>query len=327
MIGDGRAGEFQATDPGLPLTERRGPTDRRKGRRRQMDKAVPLDRRTGFDRRTLRERRGMSSRQGGGVIPEWVAQSLSPAAPSPALSALFRSRLRQLTRIELSEAEAERHGKAFARHRRNLTDRLGRDVGDEVAILDYFLNVSPRLLQPVIIESADLAVVEHDALTDALTGLFNRRCLESSLKREVARCRRHGVTSSLVLLDLDAFKAANDRFGHGVGDAVLRALGELICRHLRAVDIPCRYGGDEFGVVLPDTDRSHAQLVAERIRSDARSHFAERVVGGCKVAVTVSVGVATYGPTCATLDALLQAADRALYEAKATGGDRVAVGP
>src|SRR5207247_6772746 len=74
MSGGRRAGEFQATDPGLPLTERRGPTDRRKGRRRQMDKAVPLDRRTGFDRRTLRERRGMSSRQGGGVIPAWGGQ-------------------------------------------------------------------------------------------------------------------------------------------------------------------------------------------------------------------------------------------------------------
>ena len=325
MIGEHRAGEFEAMDTRLAGTERRGQTDRRQGRRRQVDKPVPEERRIGFDRRTLRERRGILNRKGGGgLISGWAAQPLSlTTGPEPA--APFARRLRQLAHLDFPDAEAERQWGALARHRRNLANRVGRDVGDEVAMLDYFLNVSPRLTHPVIIEGAALAALERDALTDALTGIFNRRCLESSLQREVARCRRHGVTASVVLLDLDAFKAANDRFGHAVGDAALRALGELICRHLRAVDIPCRYGGDEFGVVLPDTDQSHARLVAERIRGDAQSYFAEQLVGGHRIALTVSLGVATYGPTCATLEALLQVADRALYEAKAGGGDRVAL--
>jgi diguanylate cyclase (GGDEF)-like protein len=318
MIGEERAGESGAMDAGSAGKERRSGADRRSGRRRQVEKAVPAERRLGFDRRTLRERRGMAARKGGaGLIAGW--------ATTPETSVPFASRLRQLAQLDFPDAEAERQWRALARHRRNLADRVGRDVGDEVAMLDYFLNVNPRLTQPVIIEGAALAALERDALTDALTGLFNRRCLESVLTREVARRRRHGATSSVALLDLDGFKAANDRFGHGVGDAVLRALGELICRHLRAEDIPCRYGGDEFGVVLPDTDQSHARIVAQRIRADARTHFAEHAAGGRKVAVTVSVGVATFGPTCGTLHALLKAADGALYEAKAAGGDRVAV--
>jgi len=325
MNGEQRAGEFGAMDAGHAGKERRGGADRRLGRRRQADNPVPAERRLGFDRRTLRERRGMATRKGGaGSIPGWATQPLS-AATTLETSAPFASRLRQLAHLDFPDAEAERQWRALARHRRNLADRVGRDVGDEVAMLDYFLNVTPRLTQPVIIEGAALAALERDALTDALTGLFNRRCLESVLTREVARRRRHGATSSVALLDLDGFKAANDRFGHAVGDAVLRALGELICRHLRAEDIPCRYGGDEFGVVLPDTDQSHARIVAERIRADARTHFAEHAAGGRKVAVTVSVGVATFDPTCGTLQALLKAADGALYEAKAAGGDRVAV--
>jgi len=325
MIGERHAGELQATEAGPVRGERRGGADRRLGRRRQIDQPAPEERRVGFDRRTLRERRGMSHRKGGAsLIPQWAEHALR-LETGPEDSRALVGRLRQLVHLDFPDAEAERHWGAVARHRRNMSDRVGRDPGDEVAILDYFLNISPRLKHPVIIESSTLADLERDALTDPLTRLFNRRSLEWSLQRELARYRRHGVTSSLVLIDVDAFKAVNDRFGHSTGDAALRALGELMCRHLRAVDIPCRYGGDEFGVVLPDTDPSHALLVAERIRGDAHAHFAEEPVAGHRIALTVSLGVAMCGHQCARLDAVLRAADRALYDAKAGGGNRVVV--
>jgi diguanylate cyclase (GGDEF)-like protein len=209
---------------------------------------------------------------------------------------------------------------AIAGHRRALSGSLGRDVGHEVAILDYFLNVSPRLMPPrVSLERAP--EVEQQATTDVLTGLFNWGFLESTLAQELARCRRNGEMASVVLVDLDGFQTMNDRFGHGLGDAVLRAVTGVIRRQLRASDVPCRSGGDKFAIVLPDTYLSGALLVGSRIVAEVRHHFSAHPIEGCRVAVSVSAGVASYGATCATSDALLDAAQRALEEAKAAGGD------
>jgi len=139
MTDEHRAGKVEAMDARPAGTERRAQTDRRQGRRRQVDTPVPEERRTGFDRRTLRERRGLWNRKGGGgLIAGWAAQPLT-AALGPEATAPFARRLRQLAHLEFSDAEAERQWGALARHRRNLTNRVGRDVGDEVALLDYFL--------------------------------------------------------------------------------------------------------------------------------------------------------------------------------------------
>ena len=159
-------------------------------------------------------------------------------------------------------------------------------------------------------------------MIDERTGLFSRGFFEAALKRELARCRRHGAMASLVLIDVDDFKATNDRWGEGAGDAALRATAAVVGRHLRATDVACRYGGDEFAIILPDTYRSGALFVAERILAEVRRSF-ERGVDGCRVALTVSVGVAWYGAMCSTLGEFLEAADRALDAAKAAGGDRV----
>ena len=178
--------------------------------------------------------------------------------------------------------------------------------------------MSRRLLSP-------LESIERDAIVDALTGLFNRGFFKSALRREVERCRRHHVTSSLIMFDLDNFKATNDRFGHGTGDRALQALGELMCRHLRAVDMPCRYGGDEFTVILPDTGREAALAVAQRIAADANRQFRDVPVDNRRLALTMSGGGVTFsdgGP----VEALVAAADRALYAAKTAGGSRISWG-
>ena len=332
-MGERRAGEFQVDETGRSGRERRVTKDRRRGsERRESNHRVPVERRIGFDRRTLRDRRAPLG-QRHDTQPIWGsgAEAMAPprqrARPSPvpflAEAPPFARHLLELAHLEMSEAEAERQWRAIARHRRNLSDRLGRDAGQQVATLDYFVNISPRLAQPTIIESAALDEIERNAMRDPLTGLFNRRFLEASLKREVERCRRHRVMVSLLMLDLDDLKATNDRFGHPAGDLALQALSELTCRNLRAVDIPCRYGGDAFAVVLPDTDPSNARVAAERISVDAGRYFAERSVGGCYLALTVTVGIATYGEGCATVEGLLQAADHALNQAKAAGGNRV----
>ena len=156
------------------------------------------------------------------------------------------------------------------------------------------------------------------ALTDELTGLFNRRHCQNVLRETLAEGGRHGEPTSVLYLDIDHFKAINDSFGHGVGDDALRAFAWILGTGARAGDLVCRTGGEEFTVVLPRTDAAAAAQVAERIRSavsEARL--------GPRRNLTVSVGVATSERSREDLDVLIGRADGALFDAKRGGRDRV----
>lgn len=155
------------------------------------------------------------------------------------------------------------------------------------------------------------------ASTDSLTGLLNRRALDEVLLREFSRAKRHGAVFSLMLVDLDHFKAINDRHGHPVGDAVLAGLGVLLREVVRASDVAARLGGEEFAVVLPDTSLVEASTLAERVRHAV--HKSAWPVSG----VTASFGVAQLDAEANDPGTVLKRADRALYDAKAAGRDRV----
>ncbi|HSM12755.1 MAG TPA: histidine kinase N-terminal 7TM domain-containing protein [Thermoanaerobaculia bacterium] len=163
--------------------------------------------------------------------------------------------------------------------------------------------------------------LRDQAMRDALTGLFNRRYLDETLPREVARAERSGEPLSLVLLDLDHFKQLNDAHGHAAGDEVLRELGLLLRSRTRRSDITCRYGGEEFLIAMPATDPSAAVERAEELRSA----FEKRTFGGAAAGLssTLSAGVAALPGHAATLDGLLASSDLALYAAKAAGRNRV----
>ena len=250
-----------------------------------------------------------------------------PAGPSlggPGRERYYATRLRQLARIELEEADARELWRDAARHRRVLNRQLGRDVGQRVALLDYIVNVRRQVMEPQIIDRSALEAIEYRAIADSVTGLYNRHYFETELAREVERGRRYGGQLSLLLLDLDQFKQINDQQGHTVGDRVLQRVGALIRLHVRAADVPCRYGGDEFAVILPDSPTSDALFVAERIRASIESAFEAEPISGQFLRVTCSGGLATLPPDSTTPHALLGAADRALYAAKSGGGNRIA---
>jgi diguanylate cyclase (GGDEF)-like protein len=248
--------------------------------------------------------------------PTFAAPGAGPTGPDR----YYATRLRQLAHLEMEEAEAAELWQSVARHRRDLEQRLGRDVGQRVALLDYIVNVRPHLEDPQIIARADLRRIQQHAVADALTGLYNRHYFEAELTREVERCRRYGACSSLVLLDLDRFKEVNDTHGHQVGDDVLRRVGSVILEHVRAPDVPCRYGGDEFAIILPDTPQEEALVVGERIRRAIDRSFAQHPLGGQPLPVTASGGVASMGAESSAGD-LVSGADRALYDAKRRNGD------
>ncbi len=161
------------------------------------------------------------------------------------------------------------------------------------------------------------------AVTDQLTGLHNRRYMVGQLDALVTRAAKGGAPVAALMLDIDHFKKINDSFGHDIGDEVLREFAVRLASNVRAIDLPCRYGGEEFVVIMPDTVLADAERIAERIRLHVGgSPF--RVSGGSDLlTVTISVGVASTLGEADRPEALLKRADEALYEAKAAGRNRV----
>ena len=169
----------------------------------------------------------------------------------------------------------------------------------------------------------------ESATRDDLTGLLNRKFLLERLSVEFAYCVRHQVTLSLCMFDIDHFKQINDRWGHVAGDMVLSQLGKLVRRITRPEDGVCRYGGEEFAVLLREIDGGNARLFAERIRARVeQADFSFKDENGRKqrIKITISVGVATVSETeqYSTVEELIGAADKQLYAAKQAGRNRVA---
>ncbi|MDO8789442.1 MAG: diguanylate cyclase [Sulfuritalea sp.] len=165
--------------------------------------------------------------------------------------------------------------------------------------------------------------LREQANRDSLTGLFNRRYLEGTLERELARCRREGAPLSMVLLDIDHFKLVNDTYGHQAGDEVLRVFGRLLLEHARAEDIVCRYGGEEFLLVLP---KMPLDIAFERA-AQLLKIFQETVVsyGDLRIRITASIGIAATPGHSDSVEGLIRCADQALYQAKRNGRNLVMV--
>jgi diguanylate cyclase (GGDEF)-like protein/PAS domain S-box-containing protein len=164
--------------------------------------------------------------------------------------------------------------------------------------------------------------LKNQSIRDPQTGLFNRRYMEDSLVRELSRAERLGKNVVVAMVDIDHFKRINDTFGHTAADAVLREWSELLKVKFRGSDIVCRYGGEEFVIILPDISMDDARQRLEQLRSDL-SRMVVREEGQSIQSVTVSMGVAFYPMHGRTSHSLLQAADHALYRAKETGRDRI----
>jgi diguanylate cyclase (GGDEF)-like protein len=161
------------------------------------------------------------------------------------------------------------------------------------------------------------------ATRDALTGIYNRRFMEEALAIEQSRAERRGSSIGLMMMDVDYFKRFNDTFGHDAGDAVLRGIGRLLRRTMREGDLPCRYGGEEFAVILPGADLAQTRQRAEAIRT-AIEHWKPQDEGHAFGQVTVSIGIAALPLNGNSWQTALKVADEALYSAKRGGRNRVA---
>jgi diguanylate cyclase (GGDEF)-like protein len=221
--------------------------------------------------------------------------------------ALARSILIPLRGIERS---AERFGAG------DLSSRAQPTGNDELAQLAGTFNaMADKLAQ-------SQALLRELSTHDSLTGLLNYRELHRQLAEEAERSRRYGHPFSLVMLDIDHFKAVNDTYGHLAGDKALRAFAALIREEVRPTDVVARYGGEEFVLVLPETAGPGAMTLAERLRVRVAGH-AVAVAADHTISMTVSIGVASYPDGANAVQKLLSAADQALYAAKSAGRNRV----
>lgn len=230
---------------------------------------------------------------------------------------ILRQLLTDWTGLPHSAREAQERWSEIERIFAALKDALGAPVSLQTALLHHFHSRMGLLQEPRLLSERDLAVLRVNAITDPLTGLYNRRFLLEHLGREISRAERtHGIVSVL-LSDLKDFKGINDHFGHPVGDTVLVRTARIIREMLRVVDAGCRWGGDEFVVVLPNTDMFSAFAVAERIR---RKVSASALPGRPGFSLGMHYGIATYPADGRTANFLLKVADVRLYQCREQSG-------
>lgn len=166
-----------------------------------------------------------------------------------------------------------------------------------------------------------LRKVERMAITDAVTGLYNRRHFEEVLIKEFERFKRYDIPFACLMIDVDYFKSVNDTYGHETGDVVLKKIAKTIQAQVRGVDTVARYGGDEFAVLLPQQGKGSAEMIAQRILEDARSRDFDKLK---EKRITLSIGISSIpDPDLKEVDQIMQCADYALYKAKKKGRDCV----
>lgn len=231
--------------------------------------------------------------------------------------AFYTDVFRVLVHYDFASEEARDHWERIMEHCALMSERLERPVSFRVAMLDYFVGLNRILKSPKMIEISLFDRVLQSSLQDELTGLFNRRYFDRSLERELKRARRHSKAVCLLIFDVDDFKRYNDSFGHAAGDVVLQRVGRLLRESLRSEDVPCRFGGEEFVAVLPETESQQARPLIERVIEQVASLDLEYDH------VTISCGVADFPTHGDDAREIFLQADRALYRAKALGKNRV----
>ena len=205
------------------------------------------------------------------------------------------------------------------RHKHELSKMLGRDLKIAVAALDYLSNITDNIVSATLIEEAHIQELIGLSLRDGLTGLFNHTYFYQQIEFEVKRSIRYGSLVSLMLIDIDDFKLVNDTCGHRAGDRILAAMGKTLMHVARDSDICCRYGGEEFAVILPLTDVHEASAIANRLKLEMAEDLPDGRI------VTVSIGVASCSKRILTYRDIVERADAALYQVKRSGKNQVLI--
>lgn len=225
--------------------------------------------------------------------------------------------------IELDSKLACQYWRDVLAHREDINQRLGRSINLLSAMYDYFDIHGKYSGTPKLVDMADYENATRDSIRDSLTGLYNRRYMNTSLEQLLALAERYDNDLSLLFLDVDDFKEVNDKHGHLAGDIVLCKIAEIISKAIRQSDIAVRYGGEEFVLLMPNTGSINALILADRIRENIEQCGLE--IEGKPLRVTVSGGIASFPINAQNAENLINLADSALYRAKGAGKNNISL--
>ncbi len=230
----------------------------------------------------------------------------------PARGQFLQRYFRAITHLDLRETQCIQLWDEMLLRRKELSDHLGRQVALKTALMDAIASAG-LFRVPILIEYDELKALQVNAVTDPLTGLYNRRLFGEAFEKELNRARRYGQPLGLVILDLHRFKEVNDKYGHPRGDEVLRAAATTLRKALRTADSAFRIGGDEFALLLPHTDAAQTLALSRRVETVFDETLQSLQLG---VAVTMDHGVATFPQDGEHADQLIRVADERLYRLK-----------
>ncbi|MGA3294646.1 MAG: GGDEF domain-containing protein [Candidatus Acidiferrales bacterium] len=228
----------------------------------------------------------------------------------------LRQFFRTIAQIDLPESQSNEYWQRILQRRRELSDSLERRIPLATAMVDFFASTN-YLRIPIVMEYEGYRKLQINAATDALTGLYNRRLFDEYCEKELNRAKRYGQQLAIVILDLHKLKEVNDRHGHMRGDQVLQLAATTLRKTLRASDFAFRIGGDEFALLLPQTDTEQAVTLCRRVRALYENEVRPF---NFDVGVTLDFGVAVHPQDGDQKSALLHTADERLYELKHSGG-------
>jgi phosphoenolpyruvate-protein phosphotransferase len=219
-----------------------------------------------------------------------------------------------------SGLQAKRIFNEIIKHRVNLNRKLNRNVGIQVAILDYSRNINRTLKDPTIIEESKITEMAQHAVTDKMTKAYDKAFLFHDLDKEIQKTKRYGTKFSLLMIDLDNLKTINDKFGHTIGDKALMLLCEIVIKNIRKSDTLYRFGGDEFLVLIPMSTEIYVAEVAQRILKTVRNTSKRK----CGVKFSVSIGMAAFNKNnIKNISGVIKVVDKALHYAKNTGRNKL----
>jgi diguanylate cyclase (GGDEF)-like protein len=235
----------------------------------------------------------------------------------------YRDLIFALIQIRLPEDEAKRDWKEVLKHKYLMSEKLGRNVGIHVSTLDYYTNIKKRIINPKIIDANDYVDTASRAIADDLTKAYNRHFFEDDFKKLFLQGRTMGKIFSLIMLDLDHFKIYNDLNGHIQGDIALIETVRILHAVCSQDDTVCRYGGEEFAILLPSQPLNLAIKTAENIRQAVFDYRFVNEQGLPNGRLSASLGVTSYREDIESPQNMLEEADVALYRAKNSGRNRV----